>query len=162
MSQELEGLEKLPSLPFMNDYDLGQYYYMRKCYDEYYTLVKRMLDEDEDSITVTGTPGIGKSIFYVFFYKRLEKEMKENNMWIIAVAYKGDELNSAIGYKDNDDNAEEFLSEEEVSDFIRAARKVKKSVILEHGKRIKTDLASSFVVEQLEKRMLELEDGDCE
>ncbi|KAL3670266.1 hypothetical protein V7S43_004579 [Phytophthora oleae] len=129
-TSQLKGLEELPSLPFVDKYSIGNYYYVRECYDEYYKLVKDMLDDKDDCITVTGTPGIGKSIFYAYFFQRFRKEMKGNDMWIIAAAYRGAELNAAIGYKDNDDDAKEILSDEEINDFIRAAWKKKKSVIL--------------------------------
>eukprot|EP00644_Phytophthora_capsici_P019796 jgi/Phyca11/22120/fgenesh1_pg.PHYCAscaffold_844_\ len=48
MCTEASQVEKLgePSLPFVDDYNLGQYYYIRECYDEYYTLVKEMLDNE--------------------------------------------------------------------------------------------------------------------
>ncbi|KAL3670264.1 hypothetical protein V7S43_004577 [Phytophthora oleae] len=63
MSEEAEsmsqrkGLEELPPIPFVDKYSIGKYYYMRECYDEYYKLVKDMLDNKEECVTVTGTPG---------------------------------------------------------------------------------------------------------
>eukprot|EP00644_Phytophthora_capsici_P019122 jgi/Phyca11/537829/estExt2_fgenesh1_pg.C_PHYCAscaffold_2390001 len=56
-SSQVEKLGELPSLPFVDDYDLGQYYYIRECYDEYYKLVKNMLGDKDKCVTVTGTPG---------------------------------------------------------------------------------------------------------
>ncbi|KAG1713170.1 hypothetical protein DVH05_000891 [Phytophthora capsici] len=54
---EASQVGELPSLSFVDDYDLGQYYYIRECYDEYYILVKEMLDNERKCVTVTGTPG---------------------------------------------------------------------------------------------------------
>ncbi|KAL3670255.1 hypothetical protein V7S43_004568 [Phytophthora oleae] len=51
---------ELPPLPFVDKYRIGKYYCNRPCYDEYYKLVKAMLDNQERCVTVTGTPGIGK------------------------------------------------------------------------------------------------------
>ncbi|KAG7375190.1 hypothetical protein PHYPSEUDO_002772, partial [Phytophthora pseudosyringae] len=44
-SEPLSGFtEELPSLPFMHKYKNGKYYYVRKCYEEYYQVVKEMLN----------------------------------------------------------------------------------------------------------------------
>ncbi|KAG1713162.1 hypothetical protein DVH05_028502 [Phytophthora capsici] len=126
----MEKLGKLPSLPFANKYHLGPKYYIRECYDEYYTLVNNMLGNEEECVTVTGTPGIGKSIFYAYFFQRLQKEKKGKNTWIIAAAYHKDKLKLAFGYKDNCDDVEKFRSVEKITDFVSAALEEKKSVIL--------------------------------
>ncbi|KAG7376165.1 hypothetical protein PHYPSEUDO_014144 [Phytophthora pseudosyringae] len=49
--------EELPSLPFVHKYKNGKYYYVRKCYEEYYQTVMEMLNAEEEFVTVTGTPG---------------------------------------------------------------------------------------------------------
>ncbi|KAK1937855.1 hypothetical protein P3T76_009592 [Phytophthora citrophthora] len=43
-------------------------YYVRKCYSEYYTLILKTL-EKYCYITLTGTPGIGKSMFYAYVFQ---------------------------------------------------------------------------------------------
>ncbi|KAG3194701.1 hypothetical protein PC128_g9127 [Phytophthora cactorum] len=49
--------------------------YVRDCYPEYYKGIIRMLESTiVKRITVTGTPGIGKSIFYGYFLKRYSFE----------------------------------------------------------------------------------------
>eukprot|EP00644_Phytophthora_capsici_P003875 jgi/Phyca11/505742/fgenesh2_kg.PHYCAscaffold_15_\ len=126
----MENLGDLPSLPFANKYHLGPKYYIRECYDEYYTLVNNMLGNEEECVTVTGTPGIGKSIFYAYFFQRLQKEKKGKNTWIIAAAYHKDKLKLSFGYKDNCDDVEKFRSVEKITDFVSAALEEKKSVIL--------------------------------
>ncbi|KAG1713154.1 hypothetical protein DVH05_000877 [Phytophthora capsici] len=126
----MEHLGELLSLPFANDYDLGPNYYIRECYAEYYTLVMGMLGDNKKCVIVTGTPGIGKSIFYAYFFQRLEKEKKGKSTWIIAAAYRGCVLEAVIGYKDGADDGEEIFSVEEITDCIRTAQKEKKGVIL--------------------------------
>jgi hypothetical protein len=51
------------------------HFYVRSCYEEYYQLVMELLLKPRmDYITLTGTPGIGKSIFYIYFFQRYQKE----------------------------------------------------------------------------------------
>lgn len=40
-------------------------FYHRECYEEYYQYIYKGLKEDHRIITLTGMPGIGKSVFYV-------------------------------------------------------------------------------------------------
>ena len=61
-----------PGLPQANKYIRGQLY-VRDCYPEYYEMVQKELEEYQ-LITVTGTPGIGKSLFYMYYFKRYRKE----------------------------------------------------------------------------------------
>ncbi|KAG1713174.1 hypothetical protein DVH05_028504 [Phytophthora capsici] len=126
----MENLGELPSLPFANDYDLGPKYYNRVCYDEYYTLVKDMLGNEEGCVTVTGTPGIGKSIFYAYFFQRLQKEKKGKNTWIIAAAYRKDKLKCAFVYKDSADDPELIVTGTTIDAYVIAAYKEKKRLIL--------------------------------
>lgn len=48
----------------------GSRYYERSCYEAYYNYVNDALDEGIKIITVTGTPGIGKSVFYLQFFQK--------------------------------------------------------------------------------------------
>ncbi|POM75245.1 LOW QUALITY PROTEIN: Hypothetical protein PHPALM_7680 [Phytophthora palmivora] len=63
-------------LPMETPY-MEQVYYVRKCYSEYYDIVLRLLDEQVESVTVTGTPGIGKSVFLAYFFQRYSSQNKE-------------------------------------------------------------------------------------
>ncbi|KAG7376598.1 hypothetical protein PHYPSEUDO_013049 [Phytophthora pseudosyringae] len=83
--QEAGFTEELPSLPFMHKYKNGKYYYVRKYYDEYYQIVMEMLNAGERFVTVTGTPGIGKSVFYAYFFQCFRKEV--GNTWTIAMSF---------------------------------------------------------------------------
>ena len=50
-------------------------YFVRDCYKEYYENVVSLLEaQDLWYISVTRTPGIGKSMFYVYFFHRFTKE----------------------------------------------------------------------------------------
>lgn len=72
--------EGLPmSFPFTSDK-----IYVRECYHVYYDLILQCLADDKIwFISITGTPGIGKSVFYLYFF---EKYRAENSDTIIILA----------------------------------------------------------------------------
>lgn len=52
-------------------------FYVRECYPKYYQYILDTLCDVKDKIhyiSVSGTPGIGKSIFYIYFFHRFRKE----------------------------------------------------------------------------------------
>jgi hypothetical protein len=51
-------------------------FYIRSCYDQYYPKIMKELFGKMDYffVSVTGTPGIGKSIFYLYFLHRYQTE----------------------------------------------------------------------------------------
>jgi hypothetical protein len=50
-------------------------FYIRACYEVYYDLIIACLSSSErDLLTVVGTPGIGKSLFYVYVFNRIRQE----------------------------------------------------------------------------------------
>ena len=64
--EELAPKEDLPMVfPFK-----FKKYYVRKCYSLLFREICSSLEEN-DYITVTGTPGIGKSVFYMYVYRKL-------------------------------------------------------------------------------------------
>ncbi|KAG3112858.1 hypothetical protein PI124_g8655 [Phytophthora idaei] len=69
VSEEDTGFtEELPPLLFVHQYRNGNFS-VRECYEKYYQFVKKMLLVNrEKCVTVTGTPGIGKSVFYAYFF----------------------------------------------------------------------------------------------
>ncbi|KAI9983769.1 hypothetical protein PInf_007843 [Phytophthora infestans] len=77
---------KVFDVPLVTKYRGGEFYFVRACYESYYVMVEDLLLKDgEECVTVTGTPGIGKSIFYAYF---LERFKKANPAWtIIASAH---------------------------------------------------------------------------
>ncbi|KAL3669146.1 hypothetical protein V7S43_005530 [Phytophthora oleae] len=89
-AEEGERTQAFPSeLPMENDdYTLPDYY-VRKCYSEYYDLILEML-KTYNIITVTGTPGIGKSIFYAYFYQRHKKSRPDTT--IITASFTKDSV----------------------------------------------------------------------
>jgi hypothetical protein len=53
----------------------GDKIYVRDCYPRYYDMLISLLeDKTVERISVTGTPGIGKSTFYLYFLTRYHKE----------------------------------------------------------------------------------------
>lgn len=86
-------VKKLPqSYPFK-----GSSYYVRKCYEKYYGYMNDALENKYKIITVTGTPGIGKSVFYLYF----EKYRKANPKKTIVTAsfYKTRKLKECKVYE---------------------------------------------------------------
>ena len=45
-------------------------FYIRDCYPDYYDYVVESMEEGKCYIVVTGTPGIGKSVFYLYFFEK--------------------------------------------------------------------------------------------
>eukprot|EP00644_Phytophthora_capsici_P004982 jgi/Phyca11/96579/e_gw1.1.388.1 len=77
---------KIPDVPLADKYRGGEFFFVRECYAEYYSKVEALLvEKEEECVTVTGTPGIGKSLFYAFFFDRFRKTHPD---WtIIASTY---------------------------------------------------------------------------
>lgn len=53
---------------------MEQSYLIRDCYKVYFRYICEILKEGYKQVTVTGTPGIGKSIFLLYFFKRFREE----------------------------------------------------------------------------------------
>ncbi|KAI3661191.1 hypothetical protein MP638_005628 [Amoeboaphelidium occidentale] len=80
--EELAPKENLPMV-FPFEY---KHYYVRKCYKSLYKLIIDALSADslpKTYITVTGTPGVGKSVFYNYVFRRLREADPEK---VIIVA----------------------------------------------------------------------------
>ncbi|KAI9983773.1 hypothetical protein PInf_007848 [Phytophthora infestans] len=98
---------KVPNVPLATEYSGGEFYFVRACYDVYYKKVEDLLLNDKKQcVTVTGTPGIGKSIFYAYFLDRFKKA---NPTWtIIASAHTPEaEVTSLAVFKPGEE-AEHF------------------------------------------------------
>jgi len=61
------------SLPMAHPYRDGAFF-VREWYPRFYEWVLECLNTEADYVTVTGTPGIGKSIFYLYFVHRFRSE----------------------------------------------------------------------------------------
>ncbi|KAH9122898.1 hypothetical protein LEN26_010059 [Aphanomyces euteiches] len=76
MSVEAQGVQDVTvDLPTAFKYRAEEYY-VRKAYSSYYVRVLELL-QTYKYISVTGTPGIGKSIFYDYFFSRYRNEHPE-------------------------------------------------------------------------------------
>jgi hypothetical protein len=66
------------SIPQAFDYK-GRNFYIRSCYDKYYNIIMDKLfgKSDYSYISVTGTPGIGKSMFYMYFLNRYDSKIQK-------------------------------------------------------------------------------------
>ena len=58
----------------MSDPFKGAKFYVRDCYRQYYEYIMQSLEGEFDQISLTGTPGIGKSIFSIYFFQRYRRE----------------------------------------------------------------------------------------
>ncbi|KAE9329790.1 hypothetical protein PF008_g15860 [Phytophthora fragariae] len=147
--QITELTEELPSLPFAYRYRNGKFFYVRKCYEGYYELVKKMLDDGKPWVTVTGTPGIGKSVFYAYFFNRLRE--REPNTWIIAISFKRENIAEIAVYKGRGDPEEidtDVTSETEaaIGKVLKEARANKKVLFLCDGRPTKIWRLNQMVV----------------
>jgi hypothetical protein len=72
-------------------------FYVRDCYSHYYDIINKDLfgEDDKDSVLITGTPGIGKSIFYMYVLERMKKERKDT-VFVLASFSKKNELISCV------------------------------------------------------------------
>ncbi|KAE8957298.1 hypothetical protein PR003_g32159 [Phytophthora rubi] len=82
-----EERRKLPDLPFQHKYGGGEDYYVRECYKEYYPLVEQFVLTEESCLTVTGTPDIGKSVFYAYCFEEFCKAHRDEGI-VVAVSHK--------------------------------------------------------------------------
>jgi len=60
-------------VPMTNSY-AGECMYVRECFDQYYDWILGNINGKYPLVTLTGTPGIGKSMFHVYFFQRLNRE----------------------------------------------------------------------------------------
>ena len=62
-------------------------YYVRDCYEDYYLLYeKKLAGSKELYMMLTGTPGIGKSVFYMYFFDRYKQEHPDENIVLASFA----------------------------------------------------------------------------
>jgi len=62
---------------------LSKTIFVRECYPEYYNMVMELLSHKR-MVTVTGTPGIGKSIFYLYFFHRYRAMNPEHKLLLAS------------------------------------------------------------------------------
>lgn len=71
-------------------------YYVRDCYATYYAQIKELLgNPGKDYISVTGTPGIGKSIFYLYVFSKYREEYPDKTI-VTAAFTKNQVLKSCV------------------------------------------------------------------
>jgi hypothetical protein len=100
---------ELPTLPMAFKYR-WETFYLRDCYTEYFDLIMTLLDGVQfRRITITGSPGIGKSVFYLFFvpqYRELRKEIvvtasfTDSRVLSICRVYYPDRANHCVEMKE--------------------------------------------------------------
>ncbi|KAE9025350.1 hypothetical protein PR001_g12289 [Phytophthora rubi] len=70
-------------------------FYVRDCYPLYYEMLRRLLKRDElEAATITGTPGIGKSVFFAYFFQRYSFENEK--MTIITASFQVEDNKSKM------------------------------------------------------------------
>ena len=59
-------------------------FYIRRCYPSYYDMILECL-QNYDVVTLTGSPGIGKSVFYNYMFNRYREE--HPNQYIVVASF---------------------------------------------------------------------------
>ena len=101
MNQHVKDVEQ--TLPMTSPYG-EKTFYIRKCYDTYYRNINDTLSNRKikiNYITLTGTPGIGKSIYYIYFFQKY----RENNpgITIVTASFNNDrKLKKCIVFEPSD------------------------------------------------------------
>ncbi|KAF1318744.1 hypothetical protein FI667_g13600, partial [Globisporangium splendens] len=96
LQKKMELTEAFSAFLPMNDhYDRDQFF-VRACYPEYYDLITKKPDGRVKLVTVTGTPGIGKSVFYVYFFLRYSESHPDATITLASFADRGDLENFVI------------------------------------------------------------------
>lgn len=88
------------NLPMTTEY-AGQTFYVRDCYPEFYNAVLENFKRKIRYVSVTGTPGIGKSIFYLYFFHRFRVENPDRV--IVTASFRSNQkVKTCVVYKPND------------------------------------------------------------
>ena len=67
------GEVSVSTLPMCDRFRMKKFY-IRKCFPVYYEYIVKSWNGSFDYISVTGTEGIGKSVFYIYFFERYRHE----------------------------------------------------------------------------------------
>jgi hypothetical protein len=62
--------------------------YVRKCYEDVFNLLIQRINLNEKSFAISGTPGIGKSLFFVYILYHLMNDMKTLSFQPNQVVYQ--------------------------------------------------------------------------
>lgn len=66
-------IAKSSDLPMADEHAKNEFF-VRDCFPVYYSYLVDNLDSGRRYVSVTGTPGIGKSVFYIYFFNRFRAE----------------------------------------------------------------------------------------
>jgi hypothetical protein len=80
----------------------GDKFYVRDCYEAYYQQIMGLLGRYK-YISVTGTPGIGKSMFYLYFFTRYRSDNPEKSL-VTASFSKDRVLQDCVLFRPNKDD----------------------------------------------------------
>jgi len=70
--------------------------YVRDCYPQYFDILwKDLFVDDMDSVLITGSPGIGKSIFYIYVLERIKQQSEIKDI-VLASFNKESDLRSCV------------------------------------------------------------------
>ncbi|KAJ3270982.1 hypothetical protein HDV01_007132, partial [Terramyces sp. JEL0728] len=92
------------NLPMSYEFE-GESFYVRDCYDKYYQDIIKILQRKK-YISLTGTPGIGKSVFYIYFFQRYRKENPDITI-VTASFNKKRQMKKCMVFKPNIEPEEE-------------------------------------------------------
>jgi hypothetical protein len=81
--EELDSKIPPPHIPHASSFR-GQSYYIRACFDVLYTKILAILHTTR-LISVLGSPGVGKSLFYLYFVDRFLSEFPNQSILVSAI-----------------------------------------------------------------------------
>jgi hypothetical protein len=95
--------------------------YVRKCYQDVLDLLMEQIGAGEESFTISGTPGIGKSLFFVYILYRLIKGFSTETMsfkpnrilYQMGSTFECFDLHNQVVTKTSKFDAEEFVWEQD-------------------------------------------------
>ena len=100
-------------LPMIFPYTKDEFY-IRKSYPKYYKHILSYFEREGQQkvhyITISGTPGIGKSVFYMYVFKRMRKEFSDKIF--ITASFDQRTLRTAKLFLPDNEEPEELSSEQ--------------------------------------------------
>lgn len=112
------------------EYEYGKpKFYVRQCYYTYYEEVIRLLANNNKVVTVSGTPGIGKSIFFAFFLLRYSQ--KHPTTTVVTASFTKDrDMTEVVVWKGGKFQHSADDDEPDMRDAIKKAKQAAKGDII--------------------------------
>ena len=100
---------EIDNLPMVFRYRRSEFY-NRECYSRYFDLIIGHWNAGKRIITVTGSPGIGKSVFYIYVVQRFRNEYNVHPIVLASFGSSGNLLECFI----SDQGSDQFIESKEL------------------------------------------------